>query len=61
MPANPFCLWDRMVRGATHAAGASLCPHIQPRRRLTDPQVRSKMQGYTELWVTGSREILKVV
>ena len=27
----------------------------------TDPQVRSKMQGYTELWVTGSREILKVV
>ena len=27
----------------------------------TDPQVRSKMQGYTDLWITGSREILKVV
>ncbi len=27
----------------------------------TDPQVRSKMQGYTDMWITGSREILKVV
>jgi hypothetical protein len=26
----------------------------------TDPQVRAKMQGYTDLWITGSREILKV-
>ena len=27
----------------------------------TDPEVRSKMQGYTDMWITGSREILKVV
>jgi hypothetical protein len=27
----------------------------------TDPQVRSKMQGYTDLWLTGTREILRVV
>jgi len=27
----------------------------------TDPELRSKMQGYTDLWVTGSREILRVV
>jgi hypothetical protein len=27
----------------------------------SDPEVRSKMQGYTDLWLTGSREILRVV
>jgi hypothetical protein len=26
----------------------------------SDPEVRSKMQGYTDLWMTGSREILRV-
>jgi hypothetical protein len=27
----------------------------------TDPDIRAKMQGYTDLWLTGSREILRVV
>lgn len=27
----------------------------------TDPEIRSKMQGYTDLWLTGSREIMRVV
>jgi hypothetical protein len=27
----------------------------------SDPEIRSKMQGYTDLWVTGTREILRVV
>jgi hypothetical protein len=26
----------------------------------TDPEVKAKMQGYTDLWLTGSREILRV-
>jgi len=26
----------------------------------TDPELRSKMQGYTDLWLTGTREIFKV-
>jgi len=26
----------------------------------TDPQIRAKMQGYTDLWMTGSREILRI-
>jgi len=26
----------------------------------TDPEIRAKSQGYTELWMTGSREILRV-
>ncbi|HKA01241.1 MAG TPA: hypothetical protein VKE70_32230 [Candidatus Solibacter sp.] len=25
-----------------------------------DPEVKSKMQGYTDLWLTGSREIMRV-
>jgi hypothetical protein len=28
---------------------------------MTDPEVRSRMQGYTDLWLTGSREILRVL
>ena len=28
---------------------------------MTDPALRDKMKGYTELWVTGSRELLQVV
>jgi hypothetical protein len=27
----------------------------------TDSTLREKMQGYTELWVTGSREIMQVM
>jgi hypothetical protein len=27
---------------------------------MTDPAVREKMKGYTEFWITGSREILQV-
>ena len=27
----------------------------------TDPGLRDKMKGYTDLWVTGSREILQIV
>ena len=25
-----------------------------------DPEVKAKMQGYTDLWLTGSREIMRV-
>jgi hypothetical protein len=28
---------------------------------MTDPAIREKMKGYTDLWVTGTREILQVV
>jgi hypothetical protein len=27
----------------------------------TDPQIREKAKGYTDLWVTGSRELFRVV
>jgi hypothetical protein len=27
----------------------------------SDPELRQKMQGYTDLWLTGTREILRVV
>jgi hypothetical protein len=27
----------------------------------TDPAIKEKMKGYTELWETGSRELLRVV
>ncbi len=30
------------------------------KRYTTDPQVREKMKGYTELWMTGRRELLRV-
>jgi hypothetical protein len=26
----------------------------------TDPELKKKMQGYTDLWLTGSREIFRV-
>ena len=26
----------------------------------TDPEVRAKMQGYTDLWLTGSRELFRI-
>jgi hypothetical protein len=29
-------------------------------RYASDPEVRQKMQGYTDLWQSGSREILQV-
>ncbi|MEO8592742.1 MAG: hypothetical protein ABI759_05445 [Candidatus Solibacter sp.] len=28
---------------------------------MSDPAIREKMKGYTDLWVTGHREILQVV
>ena len=28
---------------------------------MTDETLREKMKGYTDLWITGSREILQVV
>ena len=28
---------------------------------MTDPAIREKMKGYTDLWQTGSREFLQVV
>lgn len=27
----------------------------------TNPQIREKAKGYTDLWITGSRELLRVV
>jgi hypothetical protein len=31
------------------------------KRYTTEPQIREKAKGYTDLWVTGSRELLRVV
>lgn len=33
----------------------------QLKNYATDPVLREKMKGYTDLWTTGSREILQVV
>jgi hypothetical protein len=33
----------------------------QTRQYATDTAFREKMKGYTELWITGHREILQVV
>jgi hypothetical protein len=30
-------------------------------RYTTDPKIREKMMGYTDLWITGTRELLRVV
>ena len=27
----------------------------------SDPQIREKAQGYTDLWITGSRELFRIV
>jgi hypothetical protein len=31
------------------------------KKYTTDPQIREKTKGYTDLWITGSRELLRVV
>jgi hypothetical protein len=31
------------------------------KRYMSDPAIREKMKGYTDLWSTGSREIMQVV
>ena len=31
------------------------------RQYATDPAIREKMAGYTDLWTTGTRELLQVV
>jgi hypothetical protein len=31
------------------------------KKYITDPQVREKAKGYTELWVTGRRELFQVL
>ena len=30
-------------------------------RYTTDPQIREKAKGYTDLWITGSRELFRVM
>ena len=34
---------------------------VRMKQYMTDETFREKMKGYTELWVTGSREILLIV
>ncbi len=31
------------------------------KKYATDPQIREKAKGYTDLWVTGSRELFRIV
>ena len=31
------------------------------KRYMQDPEIKKKMTGYTELWITGRREIMRVV
>ena len=31
------------------------------RKYSTDPQIREKAKGYTDLWMTGSRELWRIV
>ena len=31
------------------------------KRYMQDPEIKKKMAGYTELWTTGKREIMRVV
>jgi len=31
------------------------------KRYMSDPAIREKMKGYTDMWLTGSREIFQVV
>lgn len=31
------------------------------KKYTTDPQIREKANGYTDLWITGRRELLRVV
>jgi hypothetical protein len=33
---------------------------VRMREYMTDQKVREKMKGYTDLWITGSREILQI-
>ena len=31
------------------------------KRYTSDPQIREKAKGYTDLWITGSRELYRIV
>ena len=31
------------------------------RRYASDPHIREKAQGYTDLWITGNRELFRIV
>jgi hypothetical protein len=31
------------------------------KKYTSDPQIREKAKGYTDLWITGSRELFRVV
>jgi hypothetical protein len=31
------------------------------RKYTSDPQIREKAKGYTDLWITGSRELFRIV
>ncbi len=31
------------------------------KRYSSDPQIREKAKGYTDLWITGSRELFRIV